>query len=156
MKDAKHKAITFIGTLRAKAFPKMEWKTLLAVACVVIILPLVYSCASTGFLMGKAKVTMLTDAYPPKEEHTTIDAYITTTPTQQYIELAKIICKDTSDEWCMQQIKKKARKIGADAIIILGKADSYGVGIPIGSFMYVENESYGMSAIAIKYKSSNK
>jgi hypothetical protein len=151
MKDAKHKAITFIGTLRAKVFPKTERKTLLTIACIVVILPLVFGCASTGFLMGKAKVTMLTDAYPPKDEQATIDTYITTTPTQQYIELAKITCKDTSDEWCMQQIKKKAREIGADAIIILGKAGSYGVGIPIGSFTYVENESYGMSAIAIKY-----
>jgi len=51
----------------------------------------------------------------------------------------------------MKQILIKARQIGADGIIILGKSDSYGVGIPIGNMVYVTSESYGIKAIAIKY-----
>jgi hypothetical protein len=47
---------------------------------------------------------------------------------------------------------KKAREIFADAIIIIGKAGSSGVGVPIGNLTYVVSEELGMIAIAIKYK----
>jgi hypothetical protein len=108
-------------------------------------------CASTGFLMAKAKVTLLGDTYPPKDAEAKIDVFITKKPIQEYIEFAQITCKDTNDKWSLEQITKKAREIGADGIIIIGKAGSSGVGIPIGYSTYVVSEEYGMTAIAIKY-----
>ncbi len=113
---------------------------------------LFYSCASTGFLMAKAKVTLFGNTYPPKDNQDAIDVYITNKPTQEYIEFAKITCKDTNDKWSLEQITKKAREIGADAVIIIGKTGSSGVGIPMGYSTYGVSEEYGMTAVAIKYK----
>ncbi len=109
-------------------------------------------CASTGFLMAKAEVTLFGDSYPQKNEDAKVDVYITNKPTQEYIEFAQITCGDTNDKWSLEQIIKKAREIGADGIIIIGKAGSSGVGIPMGTSTYVVSEEYGMTAVAIKYK----
>lgn len=109
-------------------------------------------CASTGFLMAKAKVTLFGDTYPPKDEEAKIDLYMTNKPTQEYLEFAQITCEDTNDEWSLEQITKKAREIGADGIIMIGKAGTSGIGIPMGTSTYVVSEEYGMTAIAIKYK----
>ena len=113
---------------------------------------LLLSCQSTGFLMAKAKITMINEPYPAKEENAIIEVYITNPPSAPYIELAQITCDDTEDDWCLKQIKIKAREIGADGIIILGKSASGGVGVPIGNMYYVSSEEYGMKAIAFKYK----
>jgi hypothetical protein len=111
------------------------------------------SCASTGFLMAKPKVTLFGETYTPKNEDEKVDIYMTNKPTQEYTEFARIICKDTNDKWSLEQITKKAREIGADGIIIVGKAGSSGVGIPMGGYStYVVSSEYGMTAIAIKYK----
>jgi hypothetical protein len=110
-------------------------------------------CASTGFLMARPKVTMFGNAtYLPKDENTVIDVYRTNRPAQEYVEFAEITCEDTNDKWCLEQITKKAREIGADAVIIIGKAGSYGLGVPMGYSAYVVNSEYGMTAIAVKYK----
>ena len=113
---------------------------------------LLLSCQSTGFLMAKAKITMINEPYPAKEENANIEVYITNPPSTPYIELAQITCDDTEDDWCLKQIKIKAREIGADGIIILGKSASGGGGVPIGNMYYVSSEEYGMKAIAFKYK----
>lgn len=113
---------------------------------------LLVGCQSTGFLMAKAKVTMINEPYPAKDENAPIEVYMTTVPSEPYIEIAQIKCDDTEDDWCLKQIKIKAREIGADGIIILGKSASGGVGVPIGNMYYVASEEYGMKAIAFKYK----
>lgn len=117
-----------------------------------ILIFLIVGCQSTGFLMAKAKVTMINEPYPAKDENANIEVYITTVPSEPYIEIAQITCDDTEDDWCLKQIKIKAREIGADGIIIIGKSASGGVGIPIGNMYYVSSEEYGMKAIAFKYK----
>lgn len=109
------------------------------------------ACQSTGFLMGKATVVMLAEPYPPKTEDAAIDVYYTNRPDQRYIEIAQITCKDTNDEWCLKQLQLKAREIGADGLIILGRATSETVGVPIGNLFYFGEEEYGMRAVAIKY-----
>lgn len=113
---------------------------------------IISGCASTGFLMAKAKVTLLGESYPAKSEDAKIDVYMTNKPTQEYVEFAKITCGDTNDKWSLEQITKKAREIGADGIIIIGKAGTSGVGVPIGNSTYIVSEEYGMTAVAIKYK----
>ena len=113
---------------------------------------IISGCASTGFLMAKAKVTLLGESYPAKSEEAKIDVYMTNKPTQEYVEFAKITCGDTNDKWSLEQITKKAREIGADGIIIIGKAGTSGVGVPIGNSTYIVSEEYGMTAVAIKYK----
>lgn len=109
-------------------------------------------CASTGFLMAKAKVTLFSDSYPAKSEDAKIDVYMTNKPKQEYVVFAQITCGDTNDKWSLEQLTKKAREIGADGIIIIGKAGSSGVGVPMGTSTYVVSEEYGMTAVAIKYK----
>jgi hypothetical protein len=101
--------------------------------------------------MAKAKVNLYLPAYPPKEENANIDIYRTKTPDIKYIEIGEISCGDTNDEWALKQVLIKARQIGADGIIILGKSGSYGVGVPIGNLSYVASEGYGIKTIAIKY-----
>ena len=113
---------------------------------------IISGCASTGFLMAKAKVTLLGESYPAKSEDAKIDVYMTNKPTQEYVEFAKITCGDTNDKWSLEQITKKAREIGTDGIIIIGKAGTSGVGVPIGNSTYIVSEEYGMTAVAIKYK----
>jgi hypothetical protein len=113
---------------------------------------LLTNCASTGFLMAKARVTLFAEAYPPRVPGAQIDVFITTKPTQEYVEFAQITCQDTNEQWVLDQIRKKAREIGADGIIIVGKAGTEGVGIPIGNITYIVSEEYGKTAIAIKYK----
>jgi len=111
------------------------------------------SCASNGFLMAKAKVNLYETTYSAKDENTHIDIYRTQKPEIKYIEIGEITCADTNDDWALKQILIKAREIGADGIVILGKAGTYGVGVPVGDIMvYSGSESYGITAIAIKYK----
>jgi len=110
------------------------------------------SCASTGFLMARAKVVMYGSPYPAKSKDAKIDVYRTTKPTKDYIEIAEISCGDTNDNWNMEQIMIKAREIGADGLIIVGKAGSEAVGVPIGKNVYAVSSEYGLKAIAIKYK----
>jgi precorrin isomerase len=100
--------------------------------------------------MAKPEVVIYGNAYPPKNEDETIDVYTTILPSQKYIEFAQIVCRDTEDTWNMKQILNEARKIGADGIIVIGKAGSYAV----GSSYYVSSKQYGITAIAIKYGSS--
>jgi hypothetical protein len=107
-----------------------------------------YSCASTGFLMAKPKVTMYQTAYPPKNENDPIDIYQSQKPDKKYIEIAIITCNDTNDKWNLQQIQKKAREIGADGVILIVKAGSYGV----GNSTFMISEDYGITAIVIRYR----
>jgi hypothetical protein len=109
------------------------------------------SCASTEFLRPKAKATMYQGVYPAKNENELIDVYRLKTPEKQYIEIAELSCPDADENRAIKQIIIKAREIGADGIIIIGKAGSYGIGVPIGNMIYASTEAYGMSAVAIKY-----
>lgn len=127
-------------------------KKVFGLLIIISVIMVFSSCQSTGFLMAKAKVTMINEPYPAKEENANIEVFITNLPSEVYIELAQISCNDTVDDWCLKQIKIKAREIGADGIIILGKSASNGVGIPIGNMYYVLSEGYGMKAIAFKYR----
>lgn len=113
-------------------------------------------CASTGFLMAKAKVTLFGDTFPAKDEDAKIDIFMTNKPNQEYIEFAQITCGDTNDKWSLKQITKKALEIGADGIIIIGKAGSSGVGIPVGNSTYVVSEEYGMTAVALQSSINKK
>ena len=95
---------------------------------------------------------MFKQPYSPKGVGEDIDVYQTSLPNREYIEIAKISCGDTDDDWNMKQILKKAREIGADAIIMTGQKGSYAVGMPIGNMAYAVSEGYGITAIAIRYK----
>lgn len=101
--------------------------------------------------MAKAKVNFYTSAYPPKSENAIIEVYRTKAPSKEYTEFAEIYCNDTNEEWALNQILIKAREIGADAIIIIGPAEVYGVGVPIGNMVYTSSSEYGLRSIAIKY-----
>ena len=110
------------------------------------------SCRSTGFLMAKAKVTMFEEPYPQKDIDAKIDVYKTKEPKKEYIEIAEISCGDTDQAWSLKQIKIKAREIGADGLILLGKSGNYGIGTYDGNLAYGAASGYGIKAIAIKYQ----
>jgi len=101
--------------------------------------------------MAKPKVTLYTNPYPPKKINSTIDVYRTTLPDCKYIEIAKISCGDTDDNWNMKQILIKAREIGADGIIIVGRTGSIAVAVPVDKMTYAVDQGYGITAIAIVY-----
>ena len=121
----------------------------------VMLLPCFYGCAS---LLGYNKATptvAVFSSYTPKAENENIDVYITNTPTQEYIEIAQIICKDHDDAWNLQQILIEARKIGADGIIVIGSSTNYWENRKRDSdsgSVTVRSSQYGVTAVAIKYK----
>ena len=110
------------------------------------------ACASTGFLMAKPKVTLFGPAYPPRDSTAEIEVFQSQKPDRPYQEIARIEVGDTDDNWSMKQILIKAREIGADAVIIVGRSGAYGVGVPVGSGVYAASEEYGMVAIAIRFR----
>jgi hypothetical protein len=120
---------------------------------IVMLLPLfLSSCASTGFLMAKARVSLYREAYPAKDKNAQIDIYRTLRPEQEYIEIGEISCRDTNNDWALKQTLIKAREIGADGIIILGQAGTSSVGVPVGDLtVYSDAGGYGVRAVAIKY-----
>ena len=109
-------------------------------------------CAGNGFLMAKPEVTLYGESYPPKKADAKIDVYQTMKPETTYTEIGQISCGDTEDIWNMKQILIKAREVGADGVIIVGKKGAYGVGVPVGNMAIATSEEYGIPAIAIKYK----
>ena len=117
-------------------------------------------CSSTGFLMASPEVTMIGKAGTPKPPLENIDIYYTKKPEQDYEEIAIIKVGDTDDNWSLKQIKIKARELGADGAIIIGRPGSYvyvtGVGTGSDSFAASTGvgagEGYGLEAIAIRYK----
>lgn len=113
----------------------------------IIILMMMFSSCATP------KVILFGEAYPPKSLDATIDVYSTNKPSVNYKEIGQITCGDeiSSESSNMKQILKKAREIGADGIILIGKAGTSSIGMPVGSFTYYTSESYGIRAIAIKY-----
>ena len=116
---------------------------------IMIIAGMYCSCSA---LMAKPQVTMYTTPYPSKSQHSHIDVYRTQAPSRGYIEIAEISCRDTSDSWNIEQIIKKAKEIGADGVIIMGRTGSYAVGVPVGDMTYAASRTYGLTAIAIKYQ----
>lgn len=125
---------------------KNLFKVQLHVFSIFFLIILLSSCTS-------AKVTLFGEAYPPKSLDATIDVYSTNKPSVNYKEIGQITCGDeiSSESSNMKQILKKAREIGADGIILIGKAGTSSIGMPVGSFTYYSSESYGIRAIAIKY-----
>jgi len=124
----------------------------LKICALMILLTSLLGCASTGFLMANSNHISFGQLYPAKEKDSNIDVYYTTVPDKAYMEIAEVSCADTDDSWNLKQILIRAREIGADGIIIIGRTGSYGVGVPIGNMTYITNKGYGMKAIAIKYK----
>ncbi|MDR2937886.1 MAG: hypothetical protein LBU92_02975 [Prevotellaceae bacterium] len=112
-----------------------------------------------------AKVTMIdtTSSYAPKGKEAVIDVYDTATVkvNREYTELAQIVCKaEFSEERSMKLVTEKARKLGADGVIIVKKETSTqtifmdpatGIISGIGT-VPLDIESYGIIATAIKYK----
>ena len=124
---------------------------------------------STLFGCAGVKVIPFGSIYPPKSADAKIDIFQTKQPDKKYIEIARIECGDTSDDWNMKQILLKAREMGADGIIIIGRVGSYSMmpmygmtsGVVSGSnnsfsafgsgFGISAGRGYGLVAIAIKY-----
>jgi hypothetical protein len=88
------------------------------------------SCAPT-------KVMMCGERFPPRAEDAPPDVYRTKAPDREYIEIAEISCGDTSDKYSMNQVQVKARELGADWIIILGKAITSHAGAPTENMFYI-------------------
>ncbi len=107
-----------------------------------------------------ASVTLLNQTYPEREKGSLIDVYYSNRPKGEYHEIALIKCEDISDQKTMERVKKEARKVGADAVVITGSAvertnkstkTTNSSSSRESSTTYTKEES-GMSAVAIKYK----
>lgn len=117
-------------------------------------------CASNGFLMAQPNVTVFKEGLTPRATSAPVDVYYSKVPDVEYDEIALISVGDTDDKWSMDQIKIKAREVGAEAVIIVGRVGSYGVatgnavstGVTSSATGIAVGEGYGLEAIAIKYK----
>jgi len=94
---------------------------------------------------------MYGESYPPKPDNFQVEIYRTKVPERDYIEIAEVSNKDSNNNYAKRSVMDKARKLGADAIIILGAAGSGGVGIPSGNVVISSTYEYGIRAVAIKY-----
>jgi hypothetical protein len=81
-----------------------------------------------------------------------VEVFQSKLPTSEYTEIARIEVGDTNDDWNLKQVLANARKIGADAVILTGRAGNSAVAVPIGNVAYASGGSYGLTAIAIRYK----
>jgi|GEM_PF-728660 len=116
-------------------------------------------CSAVLYGCASARVTMLTPAYTPKDVNANIDIYQTKPPEKKYKEIALIKCGDTRDDRNLKQILLKAREIGADGIILVGRVgtQSFGPmsGAVVGNIFFGSGLSigrgYGLEAVAIKY-----
>ena len=102
--------------------------------------------------MSKAVVVLYGQPYPAKIDSVQIDVYRSIKPSKAYIEVGEISCKDTNKEWALNQLKIKAREIGADGLIILGPGPTSSGGYVVGNVVVSSSESNGYNAIAIRYK----
>ena len=116
--------------------------------------------------MAQPQVMMLGDAGNPKTDAENIDIYYTKRPERDYKEIARIEVGDTNDEYNLEQILLKARGMGADAVIIIGRSGSYGYVSGAGTGSSVNGSTstfgtysgvsvgagYGLVAVAIQYK----
>jgi len=102
--------------------------------------------------MGKAVLVLYDKEYPAKEIDSKVDVYRSIKPSRPYLEIGEISCRDTDKNWALNQLKIKARSIGADGLILLGPAGNSSVGNIAGSVVVSSGESYGYNAIAIRYK----
>jgi hypothetical protein len=127
-------------------------KIILSQYALFFVSSLICGCASNGFMMAKPSVTLYGGSYPSKKSDAEIEVYQTKKPDSSYVEIGQITCGDTEDDWNMKQILDKARDIGADGIIIVGRSRTYGVGVPVGNMEIATSEGYGITAIAFKYK----
>jgi hypothetical protein len=130
----------------SSGFGKIIWKKPFLVIVVSVICAVVSGCATAEF-------TAYREVFQPKPSDAKVDVYHTVLPKLEYVEIGMISCSDTDDNWNIKQVVKKAREIGADAIIILGRVGTYGAGIPVGNTMvYGADEGYGIRSVAIRYK----
>jgi len=105
------------------------------------------------FMMGcAASVSLYREPFPAKADYANIDVYRTVKPDKAYIEIGELKFNSSMDSINISKLKTAARKIGADAIIILGSASSKSSGTPVGKLVMVQTEETGLKAIAIKYK----
>ena len=102
--------------------------------------------------MGKAVVVLYNNEFPAKEFDSQIDVYRSVKPVRPYIEIGEISCRDTDKNYALNQLKIKARSIGADGLIILGPAGNSSGGYIAGNVVVSSGESYGYNAIVIRYK----
>lgn len=107
-------------------------------------LVLLVGCAS---MMAKPEFTQYTTkTFTPKTSVDDVEIY-STPPRKDYIELGMITCKDTSKKWNLQQVKTKAKDVGADAIII-----SHNESLTTAEIIAGVERECGIKAIAIKYQ----
>ncbi len=119
-----------------------------------------------SFILSSCKVTTIVmgSKHPAKSKSDQMDAYYTKLPTRDYTEIAIIESEGAVNrKSTFNRIKRKARKLGADAIIVLGPAnetvsqtktkdkekDKNAVTVETTT-SYSNNES-GCKVVAIKY-----
>ena len=116
-------------------------KQLLSI-CLFFFLALFISCTST---------VMLNKSYPSKNNAEEIEVLLSKAPSRNYTEIALIKCENFTDNLAIESMKKKARKLGADAILIVGSASKEKVISSEGNTIVSKMEDSGFTAIAIKY-----
>lgn len=103
------------------------------------------------FIGCTTSMTMYRDPFPVKDDNAEIDIYHSQPPTTNYVEIAEIkVDAIGSASKNIPLLKREARKIGADAIIIMGPAGYISTGTGA-----INTSEHGLKAIAIKYKDQN-
>jgi len=108
----------------------------------LIFLTIFISCSSVDFLRYSYQT------FEPTKE---VQIFQTNRPEKEYIELGLLTAKDENN--ALKHLKDKAKEIGANAIIILGKKNKGTVVVPIGNMAYGVPVNR-LEAVAIRYKNN--
>lgn len=98
--------------------------------------------------MGKPQVTVFTRTYPAKERSAPVEVFVTSKPSKPYEEIAQIKVNGLNDNRNLEDLRRTAREIGADGLILLPREKAY----TLENATVSESVQYGYTAIAIRYK----
>ena len=115
---------------------------------------LICSLIVTSFFIGCAPQVKVmrytTETFQPTSK---IEVFHTKQIGRDYIEIGEVSIrlKKSTEENAVAYLNEKAKKLGADAIIIMGERSKGAVAMPVGN-MVVAVPIKELYAIAIKYK----
>ncbi|MEI6740978.1 MAG: hypothetical protein WCK74_11775 [Gemmatimonadaceae bacterium] len=104
--------------------------------------------------MARPIVTMYGAPFPARGADARVEVFQSQKPDRAYTEIARIEVRDTNDQYSMSQILQKARGMGADGVIILGRSGTVATGAPVGRapVAVAVSQPYGTVAVAIRFK----
>lgn len=103
---------------------------LTAIARLVLTGVFLGSCATAGM---PSSVNMIATAGPPTPDSVNVEIFDASAPTRSYKEIAIILVGSGGEASRRNELVRRARQIGADAVVIRGRITAAGTAVPRGT-----------------------